>query len=162
VRFDDVARDSYADAQILAQESGLRVELASCEETVVRGDKHRLRQLLLNLADNAVKYNRAGGTVSMALRHADGVAEFTIANTGPGILPEKLPRVFDRFYRGDPSHSSLVEGSGLGLSIAKWIVSAHEGTIDVKSDPANLTVVTVRLPLVPRQTVSSPEVKNGS
>jgi signal transduction histidine kinase len=148
MRFDDVTRDSFADAQILAQESGLRVELAACEETFVRGDKHRLRQMLLNLADNAVKYNRPGGTVSMALQHVNGSAELTIANTGPGISPERLPRVFDRFFRGDPSHSSSVEGCGLGLSIAQWIVSAHGGTIEIKSDPLKLTTVKVCLPLV--------------
>jgi signal transduction histidine kinase len=150
LHFDEVARESFADTQILAQESGLRVELATCEETLVRGDKHRLRQMLLNLADNAVKYNEPGGTISMNLRRANDHAEFTIANTGPGISPERLPRVFDRFFRGDPSHSSSVEGSGLGLSIAKWIVSAHGGTIEIRSDPAKLTTVKVCLPLVAR------------
>ncbi|HLZ55186.1 MAG TPA: ATP-binding protein, partial [Verrucomicrobiae bacterium] len=87
------------------------------------------------------------GRVAMNLRRANGVAEFTIANTGPGIPPESLPRVFDRFYRGDPAHSDEVEGCGLGLSIARWIVSAHHGTIQIESTPAELTTVTVRLPL---------------
>jgi heavy metal sensor kinase len=147
LRLDELVRDNFADTQILAEPQRVRVELAACEEISVRGDRHRLRQLLLNLADNAVKYNQAQGRVTMNLRRTNGAAEFSIANTGPGIPPEALPRVFDRFYRGDPAHSNEVEGCGLGLSIAKWIVSAHHGTIQIESGPAQLTTVTVRLPL---------------
>jgi heavy metal sensor kinase len=147
VRFDELVRDNFADAQILAEPQGIRVELKGCEEITVSGDRHRLRQLLLNLADNAVKYNQPQGRVTMSLRRADGAAEFTIANTGAGIPPEVLPRVFDRFYRGDPSHSLTVDGCGLGLSIAKWIVSAHNGTINIESMPDKITTVTIRLPL---------------
>lgn len=147
VRLDELVRDNFADAQILAEPQGVRVELAACEEITVRGDRHRLRQLLLNLADNAIKYNQPEGKVTMSLRRANGTAEFTIANTGPGIPPEVLPRVFDRFYRGDPAHSPAVDGCGLGLSIAQWIVSAHGGTIKIESVPSKLTTVTVRLPL---------------
>ena len=147
LRFDELVREAYADAQILAEPQGIQVELAACEEIIVRGDRHRLRQLLLNLADNAVKYNQPRGRVTMHLHRANGAAEFTIANTGPRIPPESLPRIFDRFYRGDAAHSQTVEGSGLGLSIAQWIVSAHHGTIQIESAPAKLTTVTVRLPL---------------
>jgi signal transduction histidine kinase len=147
VRFDELVRDNFADAQILAEPQGIRVELAACEEVSVRGDRHRLRQLLLNLADNAVKYNQPGGRVTMSLREAKDAGEFTIANTGAGIPPEMLPRVFDRFFRGDPVHSPTVDGCGLGLSIVQWIVSAHNGTITIKSEPSKLTTVTVRLPL---------------
>ena len=147
VRWDELVRDNFADTQILAEPQGIRVELTVCEEITARGDRHRLRQLLLNLADNAVKYNQAQGRVTMSLRRANPFAEFTVANTGPGIPPEILPRVFDRFFRGDPAHSQAVDGCGLGLSIAKWIVSAHHGTIQIESAPAKLTTVTVRLPL---------------
>ncbi len=147
VRLDELVRDNFADAQILAEPQHIQVELAACEEIPVRGDRHRLRQLLLNLADNAVKYNQPQGRVTMNLRRTNGAAEFTITNTGPGISPESLPRIFDRFYRGDPAHSDQVEGCGLGLSIAKWIVSAHHGTIQVAPTPDKLTTVTLRLPL---------------
>jgi signal transduction histidine kinase len=142
-----LVRDSFADAQILAEATGLRVELTACEEIVFRGDAHRLRQLWLNLVDNAVKYNQPQGWVKMALRRAGPLAECTIANSGPGIPSETLARVFDRFFRGDLAHGSNVEGCGLGLSIAKWIVSAHGGTIEMTSQPADATTVTVRLPL---------------
>ena len=147
LRLDELVRDNFADTQILAEPQQIRVELASCEEMSVRGDRHRLRQLLLNLADNAVKYNQPQGRVTMNLHRTNGAAEFVIANTGPGIPPESLPRIFDRFYRGDPAHSNEIDGCGLGLSIAQWIVSAHRGTIQIESAPSQVTTVTVRLPL---------------
>ena len=147
LRFDELVREVFADAQILAEPQHIRVELAACGEISLRGDRHRLRQLLLNLTDNAVKYNQSQGRVTMSLRQANDMAEFAIANTGPGIPSEMLPRVFDRFFRGDPAHSQAVDGCGLGLSIAKWIVSAHGGTIQIESVPGKLTTVTVRLPM---------------
>src|SRR5215469_8394664 len=148
VRLDELVRDSFDDTQILAHTSGVRVELRICEEATVNGDAHRLRQLLLNLADNAVKYNQPNGSISMSLRRVGDSAELAISNTGPGVPPEKLSRVFDRFFRVDPAHSTSVEGCGLGLSIAQWIVSAHNGAIQMTSEPAKLTTVTVRLPAV--------------
>jgi heavy metal sensor kinase len=147
VRLDDLVRDNFADAQILAEPHGIRVELAGCEKISVHGDRHRLRQLLLNLADNAVKYNQPQGRVTMTLQHAGDMAEFKITNTGAGIPPESLSRVFDRFFRGDPAHENTIDGCGLGLSIAQWIVSAHRGTIQIESEPSKITTVTVHLPV---------------
>jgi signal transduction histidine kinase len=147
VRLNELVSDVFADAQILAQAPGLELKLAACEDAVVRGDRHRLRQLLLNLADNAVKYNQPEGRVTMGLFRVKSAAEFVISNTGPGIPPEILPRVFDRFFRADAAHGREEEGCGLGLSIAQWIVSAHRGKIKIESKPANMTTVTVRLPL---------------
>ncbi|MEI6194223.1 MAG: ATP-binding protein [Verrucomicrobiota bacterium] len=154
VRLDELVRDNFADAQILAEPLDIKVKLEKCEEIFVRGDRHRLRQLLLNLADNAVKYNQAQGSVTMSLRRSGEMAEFTIINTGAGISLQILPRVFDRFFRGDPAHSATTDGCGLGLSIAQWIVSAHGGTIRIASEPSKLTMVTVHLPL------SAPETKS--
>ena len=153
LRLDELVHDNFADAQILAEAHGLKVELEGCEEISVRGDRHRLRQSLLNLADNAVKYNYPQGRVTMSLRRADNFAEFKIANTGAGIPPEALPRVFDRFFRGDPAHENVIEGCGLGLSIVQWIISAHDGSIQIESVPSKITTVTVRLPLC------APEIK---
>lgn len=147
VRMDELVNECFADTQILAAPAGLEVKLASCEPLPVHGDRHRLRQLLLNLADNAVKYNQPGGRIALSLARADGMAEFVITNSGPGISPEVLPRVFDRFFREDAAHSNTVEGCGLGLSIAQWIVGSHQGTIRIESEPSNLTTVTVRLPI---------------
>jgi signal transduction histidine kinase len=147
VRLDELVHDNFADAQILAEPQGVQVELAACEEITVRGDRHRLRQLLLNLADNAVKYNQPKGGIIMSLLKSADMAQFTITNTGAGIPPEILPRVFDRFFRGDPAHSQAVDGCGLGLSIAQWIVSAHNGMIKIESATMKPTTVTVRLPV---------------
>jgi signal transduction histidine kinase len=147
VRLDELVRESHADALILARPRAVHVELGPCEEISLRGDRHRLRQLLLNLTDNAIKYNRPDGTVTIALCRVNGHAELKIANTGAGISPELQPRVFDRFFRGDPSHSDAVEGCGLGLSIAQWIVDAHGGTIKLASEPEKLTTATVCLPV---------------
>jgi signal transduction histidine kinase len=121
--------------------------VTDCEELTVTGDRHRLRQLLLNLTDNAIKYNQRQGTVTLCLRRVAETAEVSIANTGPGIPVAILPRIFDPFFRADASHSQTVEGCGLGLSIARWIVGAHGGTVQITSELNRLTKVTVRLPL---------------
>lgn len=148
VRLDELVKDIYADLEILAEPQGITVKLGECDEVLVRGDKHRLRQLLLNLADNAVKYNQPQGTVSLKVQRAGSWAEITMSNTGPGIPQAMLPRVFDRFFRGDPAHGNTVDGCGLGLSIAQWIVSAHGGVIHVASEPGKVTTVTVTVPAV--------------
>ncbi len=146
VQMDALVRDAVEDARLLGYGDAIDVNLVACEPVVVRGDRHRLRQVLLNLADNAVKYNRPGGAVDVALRGTGAGMALTIENTGPGISAENLPKVFNRFFRGDASHSDAVEGSGLGLSIVQWIVQAHGGTIHIDSRPGGLTTATVHLP----------------
>jgi len=148
VRFDELVREALEDAEILAQAVGVKVTLDACEEAVIFGDRHRMRQLLLILTDNAVKYNRAGGTISISLRTAAGFAELKITNTGEGIQPGREDRLFGRFMRGDNA-SGKVEGCGLGLSIAQWIVQSKGGTIELRSEPDQRTTVLVRLPVQP-------------
>jgi signal transduction histidine kinase len=147
LRLDELVRESFADAKILAHPQNIEVRLDQCDETTVAGDRHRLRQLLLNLADNAVKYNRPGGAVTFSLQRDGKFAGLQIANTGAGLAPELQRRVFERFFRGGSSHGNNVEGCGLGLSIAQWIVTAHHGEIQFSSEPDKLTTVSVRLPL---------------
>ncbi len=147
LRLDELVRESLADAKILASPQNIEVRLDHCDEATVAGDRHRLRQLLLNLADNAVKYNRPGGTVKFSLQRDGKFAALKISNTGAGIAAELQPRVFERFFRGDASHNNAVEGCGLGLSIAQWIVTAHRGEIYFASAPDQLTTLSVRLPL---------------
>ncbi len=147
IRLDELVRDCFDDLLILAEPQKIQVELSICEPVHISGDRHRLRQLLLNLADNAVKYNESQGRVIMSLHRINEVAEFAIANTGPGVGPEILPRVFDRFFRGDAAHSNTVDGCGLGLSIAQWIATAHGATIVMESVPSRWTTVAVRFPL---------------
>lgn len=147
VRLDELVRESVADAKILAQPQSVDVKLDPCDEATVTGDRHRLRQLLLNLADNAVKYNQPGGEINFSLRRDNNFAVLQISNTGAGIASELQARVFERFFRGDASHNSEIEGCGLGLSIAQWITTAHRGEILFTSKPNQLTTVSVRLPL---------------
>jgi signal transduction histidine kinase len=147
VQLDELVRACFAEAQLLAHPHGLQVELTDCHAATVRGDRHRLKQLLLNLADNATKYAQPGGRVTIALNREREMAEVIITNTGPGITPEQLPRVFERFYRGDVSHNNGIEGSGLGLCIAQWITKAHGGTIELTSEPGILTTAKVKLPI---------------
>ena len=147
VRLDELLRDSFEDAEILAQPGNVRVNLTTCDETVVVGDRHRLRQMLLNLTDNAVKYNLPGGTVTLALRRDGEFAELTVSNTGAGVSRKQLEQIFDPFFRGDGAHAREVDGCGLGLAITRWLVNAQGGTITMDSTLGHVTTVTVRLPL---------------
>ena len=147
VRLDELLREACQDAQSLARAQQITVEVAGCEQVTIEGDRHRLRQLLLNLTDNAVKYNQRGGRVTMSVQRLEDFAELTISNTGPGIAKEDLPRVFEPFYRGDSSHSQAIEGCGLGLSICRWIVRSHSGEIEINSEAKGLTSVQARFPL---------------
>jgi len=115
------------DAQILAWPKRIRTEFEISPEVKVLGDESYLRRVLLNLLDNAIKYNVPGGSLSISLTTSNALARLRIANTGPGIRKEQESRLFERFYRGDSSHSSEVSGSGLGLSICREIVAAHGG-----------------------------------
>jgi signal transduction histidine kinase len=149
LRLDELVEEATADAQSLGRSQQLQVILAKTEPVQIMGDRHRLRQLLLNLTDNAVKYNRPGGSVSFSLQRNNGSAEVAISNTGPGIGADDLPKVFEPFFRGDKAHSTngTPDGCGLGLSIARWIARSHQGEIYLASDSGN-TTATVRLPVV--------------
>ncbi|MBI4431647.1 MAG: HAMP domain-containing protein [Candidatus Omnitrophica bacterium] len=135
-------------ARVLAEPKHLRVEVIDGTDAVIRADEMRLKQLFLNLVDNAVKHTPEGGRITLGYRLENGEVELTVADTGVGIETQHLPRIFDRFYRVD-SARSRVEGSyGLGLSICKWIAEAHGGTIRVQSRPGEGSTFGVRLPAV--------------
>ena len=146
VRVDELVRDSFEDAQFLAHAQRIKVDLVECAAVTVWGDSHRLRQLLLNLTDNAIKHNQPDGHVDITLEANGANSNLRISNTGPGIDSDALPRVFERFFRGEAARANMVEGSGLGLSIVHWIVKAHGGDIQITSAPGQ-TVVSVDLPL---------------
>jgi two-component system, OmpR family, sensor kinase len=139
--------------EVLQQAVGLaqgKVEvcIGNLEQTVVIGDRDRLKQLLLNLVVNALQYTQPGGRVVLSLRVVDDWVHITISDNGPGIPPEELPHIFDRFYRVEKSRSrSALGGSGLGLSIAQWIAQSHDGRIEVASEPGKGTTFSVWLPL---------------
>jgi len=111
----------------------------------VYGDPHRLEQAIDNLVANALRYAPRGGQVSLSADTAGDAVVLRVADTGPGIAPEHLAHVFDRFYKADPSRAATREGSGLGLSIVRAIVERHGGTVEVDSVPGR-TVFTLRLP----------------
>jgi signal transduction histidine kinase len=144
VRLDELVRESFEDSKILAQPFGIQVHLKQCEEVTIYADRHRIRQLLLNLTDNAIKYNLPQGSVELKLFRENSHAELKISNSGMGISAESLPHVFDRFFRGNACHNNMVEGCGLGLSIAQWITHAHGGNIEITSERDLYTTVKVR------------------
>jgi two-component system OmpR family sensor kinase len=120
--------------------------LIQASPTVV-GDADRLKQVLLNLTDNALKFTPPGGRIELRLDQLDGRARLAVADSGSGIAPDVLPRVTDRFVRGDASRSRATGGSGLGLAIAREIVKSHGGDIAIDSQPGRGTTVTISLPL---------------
>ena len=113
----------------------------------LRVDEDLLLQLLLNLLDNAGKYTPSGGRVTVGWAVGDGQAKVWVRDTGVGIAPEHLPHIFDRFYRVDKARSRAEGGSGLGLSICRWIAVAHGGSISVESAPGEGTALVVKLPV---------------
>lgn len=146
VRLAELLEASHEDCQNLARADSIRVSMSPPADLVVMGDRQRLRQLLLILVDNAVKYNRPGGSIGLSLAEVDSKAEICITNTGNGVEPGSLEKVFDRFARGENSQGR-VDGCGLGLTIAKWIVLAHGGTIQFSSPSTGVFSMCVRLPL---------------
>jgi heavy metal sensor kinase len=124
------------------------VRLVHEDQARVIGDRDRLKQLLLNLVDNAIKYTPAGGTVSLGLHREAGVARIVVRDTGIGIPADKLEAIFQRFYTIDQRTDHTVKGAGLGLSIVEWVVKSHGGTIEVQSEPGTGSTFTVRLPSI--------------
>ncbi|MBN2563946.1 MAG: heavy metal sensor histidine kinase [Phycisphaerae bacterium] len=131
-----------------AADHTLALRLGECERVAIWADKERVRQVLSNLLDNAVKYMNGRGRIDVSLNRANGLARITVSDSGPGIPAEDLPHIFDRFYRVDRARSRGGErGVGLGLPICRSIVEAHGGNIDIESRLGHGTMVTVLLPV---------------
>ena len=145
VELDNILFEVYR--QVSRIEKAVTVELTDVDQVVILGDEDRLKQLLLNLVDNAIKYTLPGGAVRLSLAKEKGWANLIVSDTGIGIPAEDLPHIFDRFYRVDKARSRAQGGSGLGLAIAKWIVLAHGGTIQVDSTVGQGTTFRITLPL---------------
>ena len=144
----ETVNDCARAAQVLATRKGVRLMTANDSASIVlHGDKELLQRLILNLLDNAVKYTPAGGEISFALTRHNGNAQIVVRDTGIGIPQSDQLHVFDRFYRVDKARSRALGGAGLGLSIARWIVDAHGGKIEVQSAPGQGSTFTVELPL---------------
>lgn len=175
VELDRLVEEVAKLGELLGRARDVAVVIRGLEPLIAHGDEQRLRQLLLNLVDNAVKYTRPAGRVTLALRRAGGTpgdpaapqpesapspplpeppnppasgwAEIVVQDTGAGIPPEALPRIFERFYRVDDARSREAGGTGLGLCIAKAIADAHGGRIEVESALGVGSAFTVRLPI---------------
>lgn len=147
VELDETVIEIYEEAQALA--NGAHVTLEACEPAAVLGDRDRLKQMLLNLIDNALKHSRPGGRVTLSLTSRAGSAVLAVADDGEGISAADLPHIFERFYRVTGSSQNRKAGVGLGLPIAKWIAEAHGGRIAVESEEGRGSTFTVRLPVRP-------------
>lgn len=157
----DEATDAFqreeVDIALLAEETVLRLQEKAdahavamtiyTEPTVMNGIRPVLQEILYNLCDNAIKYNKVGGTVKVSVVRSGGNAIIKVIDNGMGIAPEDQPRIFERFYRADKSHSRRVDGTGLGLSIVKHGVQMHQGDVHLESALGAGTSITVRLPL---------------
>jgi len=140
--------DLSIDGEVLCQEKGLSFQLGQPQDLVVKGDEARLRELFMNLLDNAISYTPTPGTVSFSLRREEQMAVVAITDTGIGIPAEDIPLIFERFYRVGKSRSRAEGGSGLGLAICRHIAEAHGGKIEVESQVEAGSTFSVWLPLL--------------
>lgn len=138
------AEEAMKTLESRAQAAAVRLELAVDDAAVVAADRQALVRMMTNLLDNAIKYSPRGGTVRLAAWPEGDAVALVVDDEGPGIAPEHLPRVFERFYKGDPSRAS--EGVGLGLAIVKHLARAHGGSVAAENRPEGGARFTVRLP----------------
>lgn len=144
---DDVALDAAGAAQVVARQKNIDITVDEFDEAPVEGDPALIRQLIMILLDNAVKFTDAGGRVRVRVSMRDGAPTFVVNDSGIGIKPEELSRVFQRFFRGETARSRT-DGAGLGLSIASWITREHGAEISLTSEPGKGTTVVVKFPRV--------------
>jgi heavy metal sensor kinase len=148
-RFDlaDLARTTAEQMELLAEDKGISITCESRQPVTVEGDHARLKQVVVNLLDNAIKYTPAKGTIRLCVNNVNGHAILEVSDNGIGISTENLPHVFSRFYRVDRTSSDDSAGAGLGLSIVKAICTAHGADVDVESAPGKGSRFRVKLPL---------------
>jgi signal transduction histidine kinase len=146
VELDRVLLETVGAATLLAH--GQQVSVERLEPALVNGDPDRLKQLLLILLDNAIKYTPPEGKITVALCRNGAMAQLVVSDTGIGIVPEDLPHVFERFYRADRARGRDAGGTGLGLAIAQWIAEQHGGRVSLTSQVGHGTTATVQLPTI--------------
>jgi signal transduction histidine kinase len=134
------------DMKILAEKNEVNLKVGRIEEVFVDGDEMKLKQLFLNLVDNAIKYNKKNGVVEINVENQGEFVNISVSDTGIGIPKEELNFIFERFYRVDKARTGASGGAGLGLSIAKWIAQMHNGRIEVESELGQGSKFTVILP----------------
>jgi len=149
VELDNLLFEVYRQVSLL--DKPVEVVVTEVDQVCVNGDPDRLKQLLLNLVENGIKYTPKGGRVMVGLTKSDNWARITVSDNGIGIPAEDLPFIFDRFYRVDKARNRSQGGSGLGLAIAKWVAQAHGGNIQVESAVNAGTTFTVELPILEKE-----------
>jgi len=145
--------------QVLAERKGIKISWDSPPGTLVLGDGEMLSMAVKNLIENAILYSDEGGQVGVGLREDDGTAQISVTDTGVGIDPEHVERIFERFYRADPSRSRSTGGTGLGLAIVKHVANNHRGDIQVFSKLGFGSTFTLRLPIYVSETLNNTEEK---
>ena len=158
MELDTLLLDVYQQARVLAGNK-LTVTLGEEDQARGYGDRDKIKQVLLNLVSNAIKYTALGGQVTLGLARVNGWARFTVADSGVGIPTDDLPHVFDRFYRVDKARTrgaGAPGGAGLGLSIAKWIAQAHGGRLEVSSQMGKGSCFSLWLPLAETRPLNKP------
>ena len=143
----DLAKESATLLEVLAEEKHQTIVVDGDPSLAVRADRLILRQALINLIDNAVKYSPPGGKIRVYVHAAGGNAIAEVRDNGPGIAPEHAKKIFERFYRIDKARSRAEGGAGLGLSIAQWAVSAHGGKVELKQEAEPGCAFVIHLPL---------------
>jgi signal transduction histidine kinase len=131
----------------IAESKGIDLDVVDIAVAPVEGERSELRRVLQNLLDNALKYTDRGGTVRVALERNDGSVRLWVRDTGVGIPASETERIFERFYRADPSRDRRTGGAGLGLAIVARIVGFHRGQVSVESEPGKGSSFLVQLPL---------------
>ena len=149
VRLEALVEDIQRQACLLGQERGVDVIMGTIQPATVRGDELRLRELILNIVDNAVKYSYPQGTVDIDLLVEGPTARLSVRDHGIGIPQDAHKQIFDRFFRTDDARSHTKKGTGLGLAICAWIAEAHHGHIEVQSEVGKGSTFTIVLPLAP-------------
>jgi signal transduction histidine kinase len=145
VNLREVLEDVERDAQTMAEELELKV-LASAAPTV-SGDYDLLKQMLLNVVDNAIKFTPSGGTLELGLSQENEYAVLKVADSGQGIPQEHLAHITEPFYKAESTRGPKSKGAGLGLAIVKQVVELHRGQLEIESQEGTGTTVTMRLPL---------------
>jgi two-component system OmpR family sensor kinase len=142
----DLIMDVCMNMKVVADKKDVKLQISELEDVRLKGDELKLRRMLLNIVENGIKYSHIGGKVSVSSYVNDGYAKIDVKDDGIGISEEDIKYVFDRFYRADRSRKRE-SGSGLGLSISRWIAEAHKGSLEVKSQPAQGSMFTIKLPI---------------
>ena len=149
IRLAEVVQTEIAEQEAVARAKSVEIVSAIPRELVVEADADLLSRVVQNLLDNAVKFTPLGGKVSLTARAGGGQAELSIADTGPGIAPEELPHLFDRFHQARARRAGKLQGTGLGLTFCREALKVMGGTIAVASRPSEGTEFLIRLPLAP-------------